>query len=65
MTYMMDAGILVPVRSSFGLRRRSGTTWNVSLDKLNTVKIKLADVSSVRPSSEQRSVVSNKHAHDA
>ena len=23
-------GILVPVRTSFGVRRRSGTTWNVS-----------------------------------
>ena len=51
--------ILVPVRTSFGLRRHSGTTWNVSayskvdLDMLNAVKIKLADVSSVSPSSKQ------------
>ena len=51
-------GILVPVRTSFGLRRRSDKTYNyqrrVDVDMLNTVKSVLADVSSVSPSSEQK-----------
>ena len=54
----MCHGILVPVRTSFGLRRRSDKTYNyqrrVDVDMLNTVKSVLADVSSVSPSSEQR-----------
>ena len=41
----------VPVRTSFGLRRRGGKTYNqyqhkVDVDMLNTVKSALADVSS-------------------
>ena len=49
-------GILVPVRTSFGLRRRGGTMnqRRVDVDMLNAVKGVLADVSSVSPSSEQR-----------
>ena len=49
-------GILVPVRTSFGLRRRGGTMYQckVDVDMLNAVKSVLADVSSVSPSSEQR-----------
>ena len=48
-------GILVPVRTSFGLRRRGGRTYNVStynVDMLNAVKSVLADVLSVSLSSE-------------
>ena len=51
-------GILVPVRTSFGLRRRAGKRRmyqrKVDVDMLNVVKSVLADVSSVSPSSEQR-----------
>ena len=51
--------MLVPVRTSFGLRRCGGKTYNVStckvdVDMLNVVKSVLADVSSVSPSSEQK-----------
>ena len=49
-------GILVPVRTSFGLRWRGGKTTyqrKVDVDMLNAVKSVLADVSSVSPSSEQ------------
>ena len=44
------------MRTSFGLRRRDGTMYQrkVDLDMLNAAKSVLADVSSVRPSSEQR-----------
>ena len=51
-------GILVPVRTSFSLRRRSGKQrmyqCRVDVDMLNAVKSLLADVSSISPSSEQR-----------
>ena len=51
-------GILVPVRTSFGLRRRGGKTQNVQrkvdVDMLNAIKSVLADVSRISPSSEQR-----------
>ena len=52
-------GILVPVRTSFGLRRRGGTMYQrkVDVDMLNAVKSVLADVSSVSPSSEQRGLL--------
>ena len=51
-------GILVPVRTSFSLRGRSGKAQNVStcevdVDMLNAVKSVLADISSVSPSSEK------------
>ena len=51
-------GILVPVRTSFSLRGRSGKAQNVStcevdVDVLNAVKSVLADISSVSPSSEK------------
>ena len=43
------------MRTSFGLRRRGGKTYNVStkvdVDMLNAMKSVLADVSSVSPSS--------------
>ena len=53
-------GILVPVRTSFGLRQCGGKTYDVlyqrkvDVDMLNTIKSVLADVSSVSPLSEQR-----------
>ena len=51
-------GILVPVRTTFGLRRRGGKRTmyqrKVDVDMLNVVKSVLADVSSFSPSSEQR-----------
>ena len=51
------SGILVPVRTSFGLRRRGvkRTTYQrkVDVDMLNAVKSVLADVSNANPSSEQ------------
>ena len=55
-------GILVPVRTSFGLRRRGGTMYQckVDVDMLNAVKSVLADVSSVSPSSEQGSSIRSK-----
>ena len=46
-------GILVPVRTGLGLRRRSGKTYTmyqrikVDVDMLNAVKSWLSDVSSV------------------
>ena len=51
--------MLVPVRTSFGLRQhivvqRGMYQRKVHLNILNAVKIKLADVSSISPSSEQR-----------
>ena len=46
--------LLVPVRISFGLRRRSGKTYKVDVDMLHAVKSVLADVSSVSPSSEPK-----------
>ena len=54
-----DNGILVPVKTSFSLRRRSGKRRMyqrkaVDVNILNAVKSLLADVSSVSPSSEQR-----------
>ena len=50
----VNFGILVPVRTSFGLRQRSGTMYQrkVDVDMLNAVKSVLADVLSVSPSSE-------------
>ena len=52
--YIVYNGILVPVRTSFGLHRRGGTMYQrkVDVDILNAVKSVLADVSSVSPSSE-------------
>ena len=52
-------GILVPVRTSFGLRlgvavKRTMYQLKVDVDMLNAVKSVLADVSNVSPSSEQR-----------
>ena len=55
-------GILVPVRTSFGLRRRGVAVKRtmyqrkVDVDMLNATKSVLADVSSVSPSSEQRTL---------
>ena len=50
-------GLLVPVRTSFGLRRRGGKRKmyqrKVDVDMFNDVRSVLADVSSVSPSSEQ------------
>ena len=45
------------MRTSFGLRRRGGTTYQHKVDvdmQLNAVKSVLTDVLSVSPSSEQR-----------
>ena len=54
-------GILVPVRTSFSLRRLSDKTkkyqHEVDVDMLNAVNSLLADVSSIGPSSEQRTVL--------
>ena len=49
-------GILVPVRTSFGLRRHGSKMYQckVDVDVLNAIKSVLADISSVSPSSEQR-----------
>ena len=47
-----DDGIPVPVRTSFGLRRRR--RGGKTLYMLNAVKSVLSDVSSVSPLSEQR-----------
>ena len=49
-------GILLPVKTSFGLCWRGGTMYQrkVDVDMLNAIKSVLADISSVSPSSEQR-----------
>ena len=54
--------ILVPVRTSFGLRQRGGKAYNVyqrkvDVDMLNAVKCVLADLWSISPSSEQRGLM--------